>query len=223
LGVGVGVGPLMSKASDFTGSVPEPQLVLVAPPGLSAPVTVHALDPVPVGVTVILNTALSPAGRPISGLSSAAFLKVTDEAAMTFVQPVPDVAPVIDTIDAASSENADGIATLTHVISAPPPLSPVFWTVSVTATCVPLSTLVGEALTVHARDARATPVVSAISAIASGTARPATDRRDVGPTPRRRITFESSIRRPADRASTAVRPPGPCREAARRAQSRCRG
>src|SRR3954454_18435903 len=98
-GVAVGAGPLMSKASDFTGSVPEPQLVLVAPPGLSAPVTVQELDPEPVGVTVILNTPLSPTGRPIRGLSSAAFLNVTDEAAITFVQPVPEVAPFTETID----------------------------------------------------------------------------------------------------------------------------
>src|SRR4029453_14289781 len=95
------------------------------------------------GVPVILNTALSPAGSPTSGLSSDGFLNVARTAPLIgggdACPPwrAGDVWPFTEAIETAEIENDVGTSTSTQAISSPPPLPPRFWTVIVTGTGAP--------------------------------------------------------------------------------------
>jgi hypothetical protein len=140
-GVGAGVGAgATENESVLAGNLPEPHFVLPPEPGLSYAAAVHDDDPDPVGVTVIVNAAVSPAaGRPTRTFWSSGSMNATFEPLTTAIHPVPDDAPLTDEIDASSMVTSPGTVTMTQPISSPPPSPPVFLTLIVTVVVSPTS------------------------------------------------------------------------------------
>lgn len=219
LGVGVGAGagvadPVTLNETVSVGNVPEPHFGSPEAPGLSKARPVHVTVPAAWGVPVTRNTALSPIGRPTSGLSSAGSLKVIRVTPLaedvTVRQPwtLADVSPFTETIAIPLIENEDGTSRITQVISSPPPSPPTFWTVSVTATCDPTAADWGDADRVHIRAASAVAGATRNGSAAS-TANPARILR-------RPITPLSAA------VSTGLEAMRPGQAAARPGRSRCR-